>query len=56
MESQSNGLDGVIINGGTINACCASPLWQGTGGTITIDANVVLTGNPISAAGVTVSD
>ncbi len=24
----------VIINGGTINACCTSPLWQGTGGTI----------------------
>jgi hypothetical protein len=55
MESQTNGLDGVIINGGTINACCASPLWQGTGGTITIDTNVVLTGNSISAAGVTVS-
>jgi hypothetical protein len=55
MESQTNGLDGVIINGGTINALCPSPLWQGTGGTITVDANVVLTGNPIAAAGISVA-
>jgi hypothetical protein len=52
MESQTNGLDGVIINGGTVNALCTSPLWQGTGGTITLDANVVLTGNPIVATGI----
>ena len=55
MESQTNGLAGVIINGGTVNALCPSPLWQGTGGTITIDANVVLAGNPIAAAGITVA-
>ena len=55
MESQTNGLDGVIINGGTVNALCNSPLWQGTGGTITIDADVVLTGNTISTVGVTVA-
>ena len=55
MESQTNGLDGVIINGGTVNALCVSPLWQGTGGTITIDASVVLSGNPIAATGITVA-
>jgi hypothetical protein len=55
MESQTNGLDGVIINGGTVNALCTSPLWQGAGGTITVDTNVVLTGNTISATGVTVA-
>jgi hypothetical protein len=55
MESQKNGLDGVIINGGTINALCPSPLWQGAGGTITLGANVVRTGNAISAIGVTVA-
>jgi hypothetical protein len=55
MESQTNGLDGVILNGGTVNALCASPVWQGDGGTITIDANVVLTGNPIVAAGISVA-
>jgi hypothetical protein len=55
MESHTNGLDGVIMNGGTVNALCTSPLWQGTGGTITIDANVVLTGNSIAAVGITVA-
>ncbi len=50
MESQTNGLDGVIISGGTVNALCTAPLWQGNGGTITVKSNVVLTGNTIAAA------
>ena len=52
MESKTNGLAGVVINGGTINALCASPQWQGTGGTITIEPGTILNGASIAAAGV----
>jgi hypothetical protein len=50
MESQTNGMAGVSINGGSVAALCDNPLWQGTGGTIAL-AGVTLSGNPIVAAG-----
>ena len=53
MESQTNGLAGVVINQGAVNASCAAPQWQGGGGTLTL-AGVALTGNSITAAGLTV--
>jgi hypothetical protein len=50
MEGAVNGLAGIAMAGGSVAALCPSPLWQGTGGTLTI-SDVTLTGNLITAAG-----
>lgn len=54
-ESQSNGLAGMLLKGGAIQALCDNPLINGAGGTITIDPTCALSGNPITAAGVVVA-
>jgi hypothetical protein len=53
MEATTNGLAGIVMNQGTVNALCASPLWQGSGGTLTL-TDVTLNGNSIAAAGIAV--
>ena len=54
MEGPTNGLAGVAITGGTINALCPSPIWQGEGGTLTL-SKVTINGGPIVAQGITVT-
>ena len=49
-ESTDNGLAGGTINGGRIEANCASPAIIGPGGTITLKG-VALSGNKIGASG-----
>ncbi len=51
-ENTNNGKAGVTFKAGAIAALCQSPLISGpTGITVTIDSDVVLTGNPIAAGG-----
>lgn len=52
-EGPTNGAPGGTVSGGTIAALCSNPLMLGQGGTITL-SGVTLTGNPITAQGVTV--
>lgn len=49
-EAQDNGLAGVLVSGGSIQAGCDNPAINGGGGTITL-SSVAVSGNKITATG-----
>ena len=52
-EGPSNGLAGILITGGSIQAGCDNPTFNGAGGKITL-VGVNVTGNQITGTGVTI--